>query len=332
MRIDSYRPQDATGMSAFRVLDRPPPSGPARPPADDATLLIARADDRPLARLSARLVRGLQDGPEWTGVVGHYEADDDAAGIALLLEATSRLRAEGAELVIGPMDGSTWGRYRLALPTHPDGEPPPFLSEPVNPASYPAQFEAAGFDPVAHYVSRIVDDLDALADRAREVKDRLAAMGHRIEPMNPDRFGATLDGIYDLSLRAFAGNAYYSPIRRDEFMAMYEPMRPMIDPELVLLARDAEDRLVGFVFGFPDLLEAGQGRPSRVVVKSLAVEDAARGAGIGSLLVHEIHRRAARRGYGSAIHALMHVANPSVRISERGGEVYRRYALYGREP
>jgi ribosomal protein S18 acetylase RimI-like enzyme len=332
LRIDSYRHEDPEGVAAFRTLEREAPYGPARPPADDAHLLIARQADTPAARLSYRIVPDMHGAPELTGVVGHYEANDDEAGAELLRHAVSLLKDAGAELVIGPMDSTTWDRYRLALPTPEAGDPPPFLTEPVNPATYPAQFEAAGFAPVAHYVSRIIEDLDALADRTRDIEKHLTAAGHRIEPMNPDRFGGTLDGLYDLSLRAFATNSFFSPIKRAEFQSMYRPVRSFVDPELVLLARDAEDTVIGFVFAMPDLLDRTGDRPTRVVVKSLAVDTAARGAGIGSFLVHELHRRAAERGYRSAIHALMHVDNPSVKISKYGGDLYRRYALFGREP
>lgn len=332
LTIATLRPQDGTGMTVFRTLERDPPFGPADLPGQDATLLVAQRGDRPMARLSYRMARGLHGAPERTGVIGHYEADEDEAGVTLLRAASERLTEAGAELVVGPMDGSTWARYRLALPAEDGTDPAPFLTEPVNPPAYPAHFEAAGFAPVSHYVSRLVEDLDALADRTREVEDQLAAAGHRIEPMDPGRYAATLEAIYELSLRAFAANPFYSPIRRDTFLSMYEPMRASVDPELVLLARDAEDRLVGFIFGFPDLLDPGDGPPSRVVVKSLAVDDSARGAGLGSLLVHEIHRRAAGRGYQCAVHALMHVENPSHRISRRAGSVFRRYALFGMEP
>jgi GNAT superfamily N-acetyltransferase len=327
--IDEFPTRDADGVAGFRFLDRPPPFGPPRAPLEDSTLLLARRNGTPTARLSYRVARELHGAPEAVGVVGHYEADQPEDGVALLERAVARLAEDGAEGVIGPMDGSTWGRYRLALPPEDGDDPPPFLTEPVNPPDYPAHFKAAGFEPVTHYVSRIVEDLDALADRTREVQKSLSTTGHRIEPMEAGRFGGTLDAIYDLSLRAFADNPYYSPIRRDAFQSIYDPVRAYLDPELVLLARDAEERLVGFVFGFPDLLETADGRPKRVVVKSLAVDPAGRGEGIGTLLVHELHRRAAARGYRSAIHALMHVENPSLRISSHGGELFRRYALFG---
>lgn len=340
LRIDAFQPiagsQDEESLVAgFRALDRPPPAGPTSPPLRDSTLLLARRGDRPVARLSYRTARGLHGAPETTGVVGHYEADEADAGVALLERAVEALADELAEqdtpLVVGPMDGTTWGRYRLALPTPESGDPPPFLTEPVNPPDYPAHFETAGFRPVEQYVSRLIPALDALSDRTREPEERFAAQGFVLSPIEPARFDTELDRLYDLSLAAFAENPYFSAITRTEFRETYQPVRSFLDPDLVILARDAEDRLAGFVFAFPDLLDP-EGKPTRVIVKSLAVTRQARGAGIGSLLVHEIHRRAAAKGYTAAIHALMHVDNASHRISKHGGETFRRYALFGREP
>jgi GNAT superfamily N-acetyltransferase len=335
LRVDAFQPiassQGDEGLVAgFNALDRPPPAGPARPPLPQDTLLLARRGDRPVARLTYRIANGLRNAPETTGVVGHYEAEEDEAGVALLERAVEALAGDDAPFVVGPMDGTTWGRYRLALPTPEAGDPAPFLTEPVNPPEYAAQFEAAGFRAVEHYVSRLIPELDALADRTAESRDQLAAGGWAITPLDPARFGTVLDELYDLSIVAFADNPYYSRISRAEFRETYRPVRSFLDPDLVVLARDAENRLGGFVFAFPDLIDPA-GRPTRVVVKSLAVDPAARGAGIGSLLVHEIHRRAADKGYEAAIHALMHVDNPSHRISEHGGGLFRRYALFGQE-
>jgi GNAT superfamily N-acetyltransferase len=334
LRFDAFQPiaasqSDEGLVAAFRALERPPPGGPARPPLSQDMLLLARRGERPVARLTYRVAHGLKDAPESTGVVGHYEAVEDEAGVALLERAFDALVAEDVPLVVGPMDGNTWGRYRLALEPSDGDAPAPFLTEPVNPPSYPAHFEAAGFRPVEHYLSRLVPDLDSLADRTAEVRQQLAAGGWAISRLDPARFGSVLDELYDLSVVSFADNPYFTRISRAEFRDTYQPVRSFLDPDLVVLARDAEDRLAGFVFAFPDLIDPA-GHPTRVVVKSLAVEPSARGAGIGSLLVHEIHRRAAEKGYDAAIHALMHEKNPSNRISGHGGNVFRRYALFGR--
>ena len=261
-------------------------------------------------------------------MIGYFEATDVPTGAAVVRAAAERLRGLGAERVLGPMNGSTWARYRLALPPE-SGEAarPPFLSEPTNPEWYPACFDEAGFAPVSRYLSRLAP-LDSLSDAAARAEPRVAGAGIRIVPLEAANFAAALDELYDLSVEAFASNPYYSPLPREAFRQMYEPMRPLVDYGLVLLARGDDDRAVGFMFGFPDLLDPA-GRPTRFIIKTLAVANQARGLGLGTLLMHEGHRRAEAIGMIGAIHALMHEDNPSHRISRHGGDVYRRYALYG---
>jgi len=67
-----------------------------------------------------------------------------------------------------------------------------------------------------------------------------------------------------------------------------------------------------------------------VVVKTLAVAPEARGRGLGGALVRAVQEAARAKGYRSAIHALMHAENDSVKISRHLGRPIRRYALLGR--
>ena len=101
---------------------------------------------------------------------------------------------DGVAHLIGPMNGSTWGRYRLALPpergeTTPE---PPFLTEPRNPPGYPDQFRAAGFSIAVRYESRIVTDLGVVRPRAAELSARIAATGVRVRSLTPDRLAEEL--------------------------------------------------------------------------------------------------------------------------------------------
>lgn len=328
--IEEFGPDDGVRMANFAAIRErvgyPTPDEPVQPPA---RCLLAWGRGIPVARLSISVAEELQGAPGRTGLIGHYESTDPGAAAVLLRDAVVRLRGAGVDRILGPLNGSTWGRYRLALPPEPrEDVEPPFLSEPTNPADYPADFQAAGFRVAATYESALVDDLSQPDPRRDELAERARARGATIRPLDLDRFDAELMAIHALSVAAFADNLFYSPIGFAEFQARYTPLRPLLDRELVRMAEDAEGRLLGFVFAFPDLLTMRDGRPTRVVLKTLATAPAARGLGLGTLLTDEVRRLAHEKGYASVIHALMQADNASVNISRHSARVFRRYALY----
>jgi len=299
-------------------------------PARSAIRLLGWRGDEPVARLAYQVAPELHDAPGASGLVGHYEALDTEAGVTLLRAARRALLQQGAVRVLGPINGSTWARYRLAIrPTDPTAEddPPPFLSEPWNPARYPFDFEAAGFSEIAQYESRVDSQLDAEAQDAGVVSERVRAAGIRVRPLNLGDFEAELERLYALSVECFADNLYYTPVPLEAFREQYRKARPLIDPELVLIA-ETEERPVAFQFAFRDPRSPQPAAP-RVIVKTVATSPSCRGLGLGGHMLDLIRRRAHAAGASSVIHALMYVRNLSMRMSARHRtEVFRRYALY----
>lgn len=97
-----------------------------------------------------------------------------------------------------------------------------------------------------------------------------------------------------------------------------------IDPELVLLAENDAGELKAFLFALPNLAEGPQ--PKAAILKTYA----SRVKGGGSMLANAFHERARKRGFVEVIHALMHESNLSATHSgNTGGEIFRRYALWG---
>jgi GNAT superfamily N-acetyltransferase len=302
----------------------------AEPVALGTTCLLAWRGDDPVARATVHAARDLHDAPGLTGLVGHYEALDQEAGVAVLEAACRALSEQRVDRVLGPMNGSTWARYRLTLRSGPEGldDPAPFLAEPWNPARYPEDFGAAGFVVESRYESRLVEPLDREPADAAELAASVRARGLRVRSLDLDRFEAELALLHEMSLAGFADNLYYAPIGFEAFRAQYDKVRPLVDPELVLIAEDASGQAVAFQFAYRDPLTP-PGQPPRAVVKTIATIPAARGKGLAGHLFDLVHRRAHDRGCRSAIHALMHVQNLSTRMSARlESRPFRRYALY----
>ena len=266
-----------------------------------------------------------QGAPTPDGLVGHYAAAGTGAGRELLKQASNRHREEGRKRVIGPMDGSTWHRYRMLTDR---GSEPAFFLEPDNPDEWPGHFVDAGFVPLATYTSALNGDLCQVDPRSDKRWAELERRGITLRKLDMALFRDELAAIHELSLLAFANNFLYSPIGFGEFLDSYAPIQANLLPELVLLA-EHDRRLVGFIFAIPDLLESARGEPGRtVVVKSMAVHPAYGGKGLGGVLMDHCQRAARSLGFVRAIHALMQETNLSRRISSRYGTTIRRYTLF----
>jgi predicted N-acetyltransferase YhbS len=262
---------------------------------------------------------------ERPGLIGHFAARDGEAACLLLSHACRRLAESGCSVAVGPMDGTTWRRYRFVTTR---GSEPPFFLEPDNPQEYPTWFEAAGFAPLARYYSNLDPDLGWGVPAA--LRGRLERNGITIRPLDPDDFDGELGRIHVISVASFRDNFLYSPISRDEFIALYTRIRPVVQPELVLFAECAGEP-VGFIFAVGDQLNRRpDGSVETVIIKSLAVLPAWNGKGIGALLMAEVTAAARALGYRRGIHALMHEDNRSRSLSGHHGTVMREYTLYSR--
>jgi GNAT superfamily N-acetyltransferase len=264
---------------------------------------------------------------ERLGVIGHYAAADPAAGSALLDRACRALAAAGRRTAVGPMDGTTWRRYRFIVER---GTEPPFFLEPDHRDEWPRHWASAGFAPIATYTSAVNENLAARYGRATEIHVRLRDAGVTIRQFDAARADEELRRIFALSLRAFRRNFLYTPIGEAEFLAQYSAALPFVRAELVLVAERA-DTLLGFIFALPDVAQARRGVGiDTVIVKSLAVDPAVARLGLGGVLPDLVHQRARELGFRRAIHALMHDTNGSRRISDRNARPIRRYALFSR--
>lgn len=261
------------------------------------------------------------------GVIGHYAAADGGSANTLLSNACELLASMGVALAVGPMDGNTWRRYRFVVDR---GSEPTFFLEPDNPDEWVLHWQRAGFDTLATYTSAVNDDLGRTEPRTAPALERLRNARIRIRTLDTGRLDAELHDIFRLSLTAFSGNALYTPIAEEEFVEQYRAVLPFVRPDLVFLA-ERDGALVGFMFGVPDVLQAGRGGAiDTVILKTVAVDPVLGGMGLGGVLMDQVHRTAHGLGFRRAIHALIHETNVSRRLSDRTARTIRRYSLFSR--
>ncbi|MBI2809044.1 MAG: GNAT family N-acetyltransferase [Planctomycetes bacterium] len=318
---------DEAGKRFCAVAGFPLDAGAMVRQAPDSSVFLENSGGEVVARCSLWWRHTPGHEGHTVGFVGHYAVVDPAAAAPLFNVALERLAAQGCTLVIGPMDGNTWQRYRLLTER---GDEPPFFLEPDNPDEWPGQFTAAGFTPLAQYYSALNTDLASGAARIEPLERKVATRGITVKSLHPERFEQEMKRVHALSVESFRDNFLYTPIDEVDFLAQYTPLRRYLRSDLILLAEQG-DTLIGFIFAIPNLVQAQIGRPpDTAIIKTMAVHPGHAGIGLGSLLMARCEQAVLAAGFTRAIHALFHEANRSGRISGHTARVIRRYTLFGR--
>ncbi len=265
---------------------------------------------------------------ERPGFIGHLEADDDGAASLLIERSCARLSSEGCSLAVAPIDGDVWHRYRLVVER---GTEPPFFLEPNTPDSWVDHFTSNGFSVMARYLSAATYDLDAALLRTERHSARLQAQGIQFRHPDLSAWQDELRRLYPVILEAFRNQLLFSSIDEQEFVELYQPIRPVVRPELVVIA-EHHRQPVGFLFAVPDMLQSQRGFIDTVIMQVIAVHPEFERYGMGGELVQCAYDAARDLGFRRAIHALMQEGKPSARLFQRyfKQKVIRRYALFSR--
>lgn len=304
---------------------------PAQFEQEHADVHLLAIDDHEGARAECSLwwshSPGLRD--QRLGLIGHYSATNDEAAQELLQAACHRLCRAGCTYAVGPMDGSTWRRYRFVTDA---GTEPPFFLEPWNPPGWPQHFVRAGFLPVARYFSALNPDLSKQDPRLRGTEARLRSSGVVLRCVRPGQVEDFLRRIYPVACIAFRRNPFYADLPWDDFMRLYEKLAPFLRPELLMVA-EQNTEVVGFLLALPDVLcHARSATLDTFIIKTVAILPRRELGGLGSLLVGWAQQIGREMGFRRCIGALMYDGNMFVsNISNVYGKPVRRYALWAKD-
>jgi GNAT superfamily N-acetyltransferase len=285
---------------------------------------------------------------------GYMESVDDGAALdALLALAQDWARAEGAEILYGPIDFDTLGRYRLRTGTErPDAMP--FPGEPYGRECYPSLLERARFRVARSYVSQL--SLGALRpdEGKRAAADALLASGYMIEPLDGATWMSLLPELHPRVNEIFADAFAYTPVSFARFTATHGAgLARRLCPRASVVARAPGGELAGFLLVFPHYgpLVVQGSAPGRVAASALSYEEhapllAARGERVGIVKTVGIAPAHRRRGvmdalvvatleagwqhYDTWLGALIRSDNPSGRYGAARERMERAYSLFAR--
>jgi hypothetical protein len=282
---------------------------------------LAGASGGPMAHACAITDRRLPG----VGFIGFFEASSDGAGAGGVLQAATRfLVSRGVKTVRGPVDLTTWNRFRVC---YPDQEPP-FVSEPFTRAYYRSFFSELGFAVAQRNVSTICGAEQVGFHRFAANFETLQDSGFVFEQVEPVRLPSVLPHLHDLALRCFSDTWSFVPASLDEFRYALADLSAASTDTLIHLAYTPAGAPAGCCFAALDWSRNGR----RAVIKSVAAAPMERRLEIARALLYLTYGAAVAQGASQFILSTMRGDNKRVRALTPGPrEIYRQYEVFGLE-
>jgi hypothetical protein len=284
------------------------------------TSFTAILNEKPVGHLSVYENPFLKHNQEPVLLIGDIECTDNKHAFDLLIGKAEEVAvSKNIPYVITAMNGSTWNDYRLPV----TAASVPFITDLSQPTYYYEFLLQNGYTCLHKYFSAISDITTEIKPSDKEA-EYLHSQHVKLRSLDIEHFEAELQKIYKLSSAAFVDNPFSSPIDEAGFINKYLPLKPFIDPELVLLAEQNEE-LVAFVFPLPNIVSK---TGKQIVLKTMAKNPSCAIKGLIDIMIKELHRQAFSSGYREIIHAFIYEDNKSLQISKRyNGRIIREYAL-----
>jgi hypothetical protein len=249
-------------------------------------------------------------------VLGNYQCIDEMAIAQLFfreIEKYTKLR--GAKILVGPMNGDTWHSYRFSTL-----EKPRFFLEANHKNYYLDQWKNAGFCTLAQYQTNR-EEIQTHLDLP-DYQSYFDGKGITVRHFNMQESDAELCLLHGFCSELFKNNLFFSPISESDFVAMYQTILPLLNPNLIYYFMDNE-QMVGLLFAVENRFN-----PNEIIVKTIARHPAEKYKGLAHMFSALFHVDLIEMGIESMLHAYFQVDNNSARISTNyGGEMYQQHVL-----
>jgi hypothetical protein len=259
---------------------------------------------------------------EMTAFFGFFESvDDQKVADALLNAVKDWAKNRGMNSLRGPMSPSTNHECGLLVEGFNDS---PSVMMPYNPGYYPTMLDKYGFQKSKDLFAYTISGDAKFSDRLLAQAERLKQNGSvTFRTIRMSEFEKEIEIILDIYNDAWEKNWGFVPMTKEEFRHMAKDMKPILDPELLLIA-EVRGEPAAFALALPDVNQALKKNPkgslfplgllkllwnmkgpgkkttlNRCRVLTLGIKKAYREAGIGPILYLEYLKRGPANGYPS---------------------------------
>jgi hypothetical protein len=309
-------------------------------------LFLAVRDGRPRGRVAAIQDYAHEDTHgERLAWFGFFEADDPLVARALLDAVERWGAAEGCTAVRGPANPSLNESAGLLIEGFDDA---PYVLMPYNPPAYATYIEDAGYRKIKDLWAWDIDLTRPLGERivklAARVKSRYAVT---VRALRMKAFEEDLELLLRVYRSAWDRNWGFVPPTDEEARQLAADLRPIVDPEIVLIA-EIDGQPAACVVALPDVNQVLARMGGRLLpfglwhflrrkqtidrgrLMLLGVVAEHRRSGLYPLLIAELHRRGIARGYRRAelSWTLEDNAEINAGIEAAGARHRKTYRLY----
>jgi GNAT superfamily N-acetyltransferase len=288
-----------------------------------AELFLARRDGEVVGRIA-----GVVD-PRYNefqgtnlGFFGMFESVDDAAVARSLFDAASTwLRAQGFPEMVGPVNFST--NYECSVLVE-GFEASPAVMMAYNPRYYPTLYELCGFTKAKDLWAFDLSSAQPPPEKVTRVAEKIRQRdGVVVRPARMSDFAAEVRRVKDIYNSAWEHNWGFVPMTEAEFDHMAKEMKPLVVPELLLIA-EVKGEPVAFSMTIPDAnfaLKAAGGRLTRFGLPIGLVKLALAARRIRRLRLITLGIKAGYRRQGLDAILYLDTINAARRLGYSGGEI-----------
>jgi len=314
---------------------------------------VAYKDGEPMGRILCGIAHDLnQTKKQKAGWISLFEsANDLQVAQALFTAVEDWMRTMGMKEIKGPFSPTRGDDYRGVLVQGFDS--PPVLMDSYNPAYYPEFFDACGYTKDMDVFAFRMDK-DHVPPRLDRVSEYAMKRYHfRVEPIRMDEhLPEDLRDIKEILDKAMPEDwPDWTVPSMEDVDEEARRLKPLADPEIILIARSEAGKAIGFIVGLPnynEVLAHMNGRlfpfgwlqflVRRKRIKSvrifvlMVIPEWRKKAVTGAMFAYCVHT-AFKRGYewgeGSTI---PETNTPMLRDAEgAGGQHYKTYRLYTKQ-
>lgn len=285
------------------------------------------------------------------GFFGFFECVDDQAVAAALLDAAAAwLRARGRDVMRGPMNFSTNDEFSSPGVLIEGFDTPPVVMMSHNPRYYGRLMDAAGMEKAKDLVAYWIPD--RIPERLHNAMRRLAQRAEvTIRPVRMKELRAEVGRVQEVYNAAWSRNWGFVPMTEAEFNHMAREIRPVVDPDFVLLAETADGEPVGFLLALPDLNQAFRHLPDGKLfpfgvfkflwhkrkvrtarILTLGLKPGWQHLGLGAVMYTRLLEIGIAKGYKGAEGSWILEDNHEMctALEKLGADLYKRYRVYDR--